>query len=89
VQKLGFDAKLAEFKIQNIVGSCGMKFPIRLEGLAYSHGEFSSYEPEVRYLNAGVVFIHVYLAVPRLIYRMPKPKVVLLIFVKGKIVFSC
>ena len=86
MQKLSFNAKLAEFKIQNIVGSCGMKFPIRLEGLAYSHGEFSSYEPEVRYLNlnAGVVFIHIHLAVPRLIYRMPKPKVVLLIFVKGR-----
>jgi len=52
VQKLGFDAKFAEFKIQNIVGSCDVKFPIRLEGLAYSHGQFSSYEPEVCRLNA-------------------------------------
>jgi len=43
VQKLGFDAKFSEFKIQNIVGSCDVKFPIRLEGLAYSHGQFSSY----------------------------------------------
>jgi transcription initiation factor TFIID TATA-box-binding protein len=49
VQKLGFDAKFSEFKIQNIVGSCDVKFPIRLEGLAYSHGQFSSYEPEVGY----------------------------------------
>ncbi len=49
VQKLGFDAKFSEFKIQNIVGSCDVKFPIRLEGLAYSHGQFSSYEPEVNY----------------------------------------
>ena len=48
IQKLGFDAKFSEFKIQNIVGSCDVKFPIRLEGLAYSHGQFSSYEPEVR-----------------------------------------
>ena len=48
VQKLGFDAEFSEFKIQNIVGSCDVKFPIRLEGLAYSHGQFSSYEPEVR-----------------------------------------
>jgi transcription initiation factor TFIID TATA-box-binding protein len=47
VQKLGFEAKFSEFKIQNIVGSCDVKFPIRLEGLAYSHGQFSSYEPEV------------------------------------------
>jgi len=50
IQKLGFDAKFAEFKIQNIVGSCDVKFPIRLEGLAFSHGAFSSYEPEVSFL---------------------------------------
>ena len=37
VQKLGFDAKFSEFKIQNIVGSCDVKFPIRLEVLAYGH----------------------------------------------------
>jgi hypothetical protein len=66
VQKLGFDAKCAEYlKIQNIVRSCDVKFPIRLDSYshAYSHGEFSSYEPEVCYLNARVVFIHIYLAV--------------------------
>uniref|UniRef100_D8PTH1 TATA-box binding protein n=1 Tax=Schizophyllum commune (strain H4-8 / FGSC 9210) TaxID=578458 RepID=D8PTH1_SCHCM len=73
VQKLGFDAKFSEFKIQNIVGSCDVRFPIRLEGLAYSHGQFSSYEPEL---------------FPGLIYRMIKPKVVLLIFVSGKIVLT-
>lgn len=42
IQKLGFPAKFTDFKIQNIVGSCDVKFPIRLEGLAYSHGHFSS-----------------------------------------------
>ena len=42
-----FNAKFSEFKIQNIVISCDVKFPIRLEGLAYSHGQFSSYEPKV------------------------------------------
>lgn len=52
IQKLGFDAKFAEFKIQNIVGSCDVKFPIRLEGLAFSHGAFSSYEPEVRFYSS-------------------------------------
>ncbi|KAJ7903761.1 TBP-domain-containing protein [Mycena olivaceomarginata] len=50
VQKLGYDAKFSEFKIQNIVGSCDVRFPIRLEGLAYSHGQFSSYEPEIVFL---------------------------------------
>ncbi|ORY75952.1 hypothetical protein BCR35DRAFT_306004 [Leucosporidium creatinivorum] len=73
IQKLGFEAKFQDFKIQNIVGSCDVKFPIRLEGLAYSHGHFSSYEPEL---------------FPGLIYRMVKPKVVLLIFVSGKIVLT-
>ncbi|KAL0460519.1 UNVERIFIED_CONTAM: TATA-box-binding protein [Sesamum latifolium] len=62
-----------DFKIQNIVGSCDVKFPIRLEGLAYAHGAFSSYEPEL---------------FPGLIYRMKQPKIVLLIFVSGKIVLT-
>lgn len=48
IQKLGFEAQFTDFKIQNMVGSCDVKFPIRLEGLAFSHGHFSSYEPEVR-----------------------------------------
>ncbi|PWA54525.1 hypothetical protein CTI12_AA435300 [Artemisia annua] len=42
IQKLGFPAKFKDFKIQNIVASCDVKFPIRLEGLAFSHGAFSS-----------------------------------------------
>ncbi|KAL8546725.1 hypothetical protein ACS0TY_006448 [Phlomoides rotata] len=73
IQKLGFPAKFKDFKIQNIVGSCDVKFPIRLEGLAYAHGAFSSYEPEL---------------FPGLIYRMKQPKIVLLIFVSGKIVLT-
>ncbi|XP_004288530.1 PREDICTED: TATA-box-binding protein 1-like [Fragaria vesca subsp. vesca] len=73
IQKLGFPAKFKDFKIQNIVASCDVKFPIRLEGLAYSHGAFSSYEPEL---------------FPGLIYRMKQPKIVLLIFVSGKIVIT-
>ena len=48
IQKLGFAAKFSEFKIQNIVGSCDVEFPIRLEGFVYSHGQFTGYEPEVR-----------------------------------------
>ncbi|KAI9661041.1 MAG: TATA-box-binding protein [Bathelium mastoideum] len=73
IQKLGFNAKFTDFKIQNIVGSCDIKFPIRLEGLASRHHNFSSYEPEL---------------FPGLIYRMMKPRVVLLIFVSGKIVLT-
>lgn len=74
IQKLGFsDVQFKEFKIQNIVGSCGVKFPIRLEGLAHEHDDFSCYEPE---LFSG------------LIYRMMQPKIVLLIFVSGKVVLT-
>lgn len=73
VQKLGFAAKFTEFKIQNMVGSCDVKFPIRLEGLVLTHSQFSSYEPEL---------------FPGLIYRMVKPRIVLLIFVSGKVVLT-
>jgi len=59
--------------VQNIVASSDVRFPIRLEGLAYSHGLFSSYEPEI---------------FPGLIYRMKEPKLVLLIFVSGKVVLT-
>ena len=52
-----------------MVGSCDVKFPIRLEGLAWSHGHFAQYEPEL---------------FPGLIYRMQLPKIVLLIFVSGR-----
>ena len=47
IQKLGFNAKFLDFKIQNMVGSCDVKFPIRLEGLVLTHSKFSSYEPEL------------------------------------------
>lgn len=73
VQKLGFPAKFMDFKIQNMVGSCDVKFPIRLEGLVLTHSQFSSYEPEL---------------FPGLIYRMVKPRIVLLIFVSGKVVLT-
>lgn len=44
VQKLGFPVKFFNFKIQNMVGSCDVKFPIRLEVLALTHRQFSRYE---------------------------------------------
>ncbi len=36
-------ARFMEFKIQNMVGSCDVKFPIRLEGLVVKHSQFSRY----------------------------------------------
>ena len=73
LQKLDFPAQFRDFKIQNIVGSCDLGFPIRLEGLANQHSQFSSYEPEL---------------FPGLIYRMNQPKIVILAFVSGKIVLT-
>lgn len=73
IQKLGFQATFKEFKIQNIVGSVDVKFPIRLEGMVTTHGQFANYEPEL---------------FPGLIFRMVLPKVVLLIFVSGKVVLT-
>ncbi|KAJ8484317.1 hypothetical protein OPV22_016802 [Ensete ventricosum] len=73
VQKLGFPAKFKDFKIQNMLSSCDVKFPIRLEGLSLSHGAFCSYEPEI---------------FPGLIYRMRQSKMVLLIFASGKIILT-
>lgn len=73
IQKLDNPVVFKDFKIQNIVGSTDVKFPIRLEGLSYTHSIFCSYEPEL---------------FPGLIYRMKQPKVVLLIFVSGKVVLT-
>lgn len=74
IQKLDFkEITFSEFKIQNMVGTCDVKFPIRLEGLAHDHVDYSSYEPEL---------------FPGLIYRMVSPKIVLLIFVSGKVVLT-
>ncbi|KAL2099088.1 hypothetical protein ACEWY4_005568 [Coilia grayii] len=73
VQKLGFPARFLDFKIQNMVGSCDVLFPIRLEGLVLTHRQFCSYEPEL---------------FPGLIYRMVQPRIVLLIFVSGKVVLT-
>ncbi|AAF24005.1 TATA binding protein of transcription factor IID (nucleomorph) [Guillardia theta] len=74
IQRLGYGhAKFIDFRIQNIVASCDVRFPIRLESLAHAHNQFCSYEPEL---------------FPGLIYRMITPKVVLLIFVSGKLVLT-
>lgn len=74
VGKLGFTTqKEVDFKVQNIVGTSDLGFPIRLEGLVYAHSNFASYEPEL---------------FPGLIYRFLNPKVVFLIFVSGKIVIT-
>lgn len=73
IQKLGYNIHFVNFKVQNLVATCDLRFPIKLENLHQMHGQFSSYEPEL---------------FPGLVYRMIKPRLVLLIFVNGKIVFT-
>lgn len=72
-QKLGYDAKFHDFKVQNIVASCDVGFSIKLESLALNHAQFSCYEPEL---------------FPGLVYRMVKPCILLLVFVSGKVVLT-
>ncbi|GAB9464279.1 hypothetical protein Gpo141_00001714 [Globisporangium polare] len=71
IQKLNFPARFTEFKVRNVMGTCDIRFPIRLEGLLNDHARFCSYEPEL---------------FPGLIYKLVEPKLTLLIFVSGKIV---
>ena len=73
MQKMNFDCAIKAFTIQNMVASCSTGFPIRLEGLAAHFDMFVHYEPEV---------------FPGLVFRMADPKVVLLIFVTGKVVIT-
>jgi transcription initiation factor TFIID TATA-box-binding protein len=73
IQKVGFPAKYNDFKVQNMTATCDVGFPIRLEGFIYAHSANATYEPEL---------------FPGLVYRMADPKVVLLIFVSGKIVIT-
>jgi transcription initiation factor TFIID TATA-box-binding protein len=74
IERVGFQPKeYMDFKVQNIVGTADLGFPVRLEGLVYAHSRFASYEPEL---------------FPGLIYRMTVPRVVFLIFVSGKIVIT-
>lgn len=73
IQKLGFKVEFNSFKIENIVGSSNVRFPIDLEMIFNAHGGSCSYEPEI---------------FPGLIFRMIEPKIVLLIFVSGKLVLT-
>lgn len=68
-----FQAKFLNFKIQNFIATADLRFPVRLEALQQAHGQFASYEPEL---------------FPGLVYRMIRPRVVLLIFVNGKLVIT-
>ena len=45
--RLGLPSEVKDLRVRNIVASCDVKFPIRLEGLACTHQLLFSYEPEL------------------------------------------
>ncbi|GAB5030870.1 tata-box binding protein [Nannochloropsis oceanica] len=73
MRRLKCAANCTEFRVQNMTASCDIGFPIRLEGLVMDQPRFCSYEPEL---------------FPGLVYRMYNPKIVLLIFVSGRIIIT-
>ena len=74
ISKCGYDdAVFTDFRVENLVASSDIRFPVRLEGVAHEHRSTSSYEPEL---------------FPGLVYRLFSPKVTLLVFVSGKVVIT-
>ena len=86
IKSLGFKVEFKEFKVQNIVGSCDIKFQIHLNKLNLHLGKLNSNNPS----NKGKKYVCHYEPeiFPGLIYHMNKPEIVLLIFVSGKIVLT-
>jgi transcription initiation factor TFIID TATA-box-binding protein len=86
IKSLGFKVEFKEFKVQNIVGSCDIKFQIHLNKLNMHLGRLNSNNPN----NKGKKYVCHYEPeiFPGLIYHMNKPEIVLLIFVSGKIVLT-
>lgn len=73
IQKLGAPVCFNSFRIQNVVGSVDVGFPIDLERMSNLNNSFCRYEPEV---------------FPGLIFKVFEPKLVVLMFVSGKMVFT-
>lgn len=73
LQKLGYPVQFGKFEVQNIVASCDTGMTLDLDQIVNKHSTYTNYEPEI---------------FPGLVYRMLDPKIVLLIFVSGKIVLT-
>ena len=65
--------KFSSFKVQNIVGSGELGFPIRLEAVTVDGARNSSYEPEL---------------FPGLVYRLKAPLCVIIMFVSGRFIIT-
>jgi len=73
LQRYGIRVCFHKFKVQNIVASAALGFPLRLIDIARDHGAFVSYEPDL---------------FPGLVLRISEPKVVFLVFRSGKVVIT-
>jgi len=73
LQNAGIKVSFKDFKIQNIVASVAVNFPLKLHELAESNGPYVSYEASL---------------FPGAVLRVSNPKVVFLLFRSGKIVIT-
>jgi transcription initiation factor TFIID TATA-box-binding protein len=70
LQKLGFNARLHNFRVVNVLGTCSMPWAIKIVNFSEKHRQNASYEPE---LHPGVT------------YKLKTPKATLKIFSTGSI----
>lgn len=79
IEKMGFNVKYSDFKVQNVVASADVKFPIHLEKLEMDHINKKIEASEIQFMPE---------LFPGLVYRIKNPKMAYLIFVSGKIVIT-
>ncbi|KAK4542789.1 hypothetical protein LTR36_006165 [Oleoguttula mirabilis] len=72
LQKMGYQPHMTDFAVQNMVANADTKMLIRLEGLQARCWHFTRWDPEI---------------FPGLIFYLMKPKMTMLIFARGKMVF--
>ena len=88
IRSLGFPVEFKEFKVQNIVGSCDVKFQISLSKLNMKLGKLNMSSANGSNKNKKYICHYEPEIFPGLIYHMLQPEIVLLIFVSGKIVLT-
>ena len=72
-QKCGLPVGFSNFRIQNIVASTGLDFPIKLRELNNDYAAYTSYENSL---------------FPGLVFRLRSPKIVFLLFRSGRLVVT-
>lgn len=75
LRKVGYSCRIEEFVVNNLVATIACNFRIRLQEIANDkgHRQLARYNPET---------------FPGIIYKIPDPKITLLIFESGKIIMT-